>query len=61
MPAPGTEWFKSSHSMQNGDCVEARRVRNGMEIRDSKRADSPRLRLGADSWTVFLTGVRQEI
>jgi hypothetical protein len=58
MQPPIAEWFKSSHSHENGECVEARRTPSGVDVRDSKNPTGPRLRLPAASWAAFITGTR---
>jgi hypothetical protein len=57
-PSHNAEWFKSSQSMQNGDCLEARHTPSGIDLRDSKNPTGPRLHLAAASWTAFITGIR---
>lgn len=54
MPSPAPEWFKSSYSMQNGECVEARHSDVGIDIRDSKTPFSPTLGFSAPAWEAFL-------
>ncbi|WP_106436586.1 DUF397 domain-containing protein [Streptomyces milbemycinicus] len=52
-------WFKSSYSMQNGDCVEVRnQAVSGMDLRDSKVSNGPVLTFTASEWTMFIRGVR---
>ncbi|NEB95333.1 DUF397 domain-containing protein [Streptomyces bauhiniae] len=57
---PELHWFKSSHSSGNdgNSCVEIARAPRTVHVRDSKRQAGPRLALTQDTWTVFLTGVR---
>ena len=58
MSALSTEWFKSSYSMQNGDCVEVRRTERGMAVRDSKEPAGPCIRLSPTAWSAFLSALR---
>ncbi|MFE7117964.1 DUF397 domain-containing protein [Streptomyces sp. NPDC057654] len=53
------DWFKSSHSHQNGECVEARRIGIGVELRDTKDRGTGTLAFGPDAWTAFLADVKR--
>lgn len=55
------EWFKSSYSSANGQCVEAARTPDGgMAVRDTKdRGTGPVLRFSADEWQAFLAGAAE--
>ncbi|WP_399088666.1 DUF397 domain-containing protein [Streptomyces sp. BBFR2] len=56
-----TPFQKSSHSAQNGDCVEvAHNSTNGRIIRDSKRPTGPRLAFNAASWYAFLQNLKED-
>ncbi|MEV0261694.1 DUF397 domain-containing protein [Streptomyces sp. NPDC050617] len=59
MTADRSEWFKSSYSHQNGECVEARRAGTGMSLRDTKDRERGTLAFGSDAWGAFLGGVIQ--
>lgn len=59
VPSHIAEWIKSSHSMQNGDCIETRHTQAGVDLRDSKSPDGPRLHLPVAAWVAFLQGVCQ--
>ncbi|MGW2821758.1 DUF397 domain-containing protein [Streptomyces sp. NPDC001443] len=50
------EWRKSSYSSSsNGnDCVEIAPTPTKIHVRDSKRADGPRLALGPEAWAAFV-------
>ncbi|MFC4337148.1 DUF397 domain-containing protein [Salininema proteolyticum] len=49
------EWKKSSRSTQGGNCVEVRLGdRGGVEVKDSKLADSPILPGSAADWRAVL-------
>ncbi|ELP68217.1 DUF397 domain-containing protein [Streptomyces turgidiscabies] len=54
-----SEWFKSSYSQQNGECVEARRSATGIDIRDSKNMSGCVVTVGAAAWPTFLAGVER--
>ncbi|MEU1041363.1 DUF397 domain-containing protein [Streptomyces sp. NPDC005907] len=46
---------KSSHSAQQGDCVEvAPTADHGRAVRDSKRQDGPLLTVSREGWQAFL-------
>ncbi|MDP9792466.1 hypothetical protein J2S43_000978 [Catenuloplanes nepalensis] len=51
----GPAWRKSSRSASSGECVEARRWPEGVEIRDSKNPHGPTFTVSATAWTA-LTG-----
>lgn len=50
------EWRKSSFSDPQG-CVEARKVQDGVEVRDSKDQDGPVLKFNKHEWDAFTKGV----
>ena len=52
-----TSWRKSSRSLNDGNCVEARRAAAAVEMRDSKNNDGPVLRFQAGRWLEFIEGV----
>ncbi|WP_190136083.1 DUF397 domain-containing protein [Streptomyces longispororuber] len=53
-----SEWFKSSYSQQNGECVEVRSAVRGLDVRDSKCPAEPMLTFATPAWTAFLVGVK---
>ena len=55
---PQLQWFKSSRSSPNGQCVESARLSGGMTVRDSKHPDGPVLLFSADQWQAFTEGVK---
>lgn len=57
MTAPhAPRWFKSSYSGGSGtECVETALAMDGILVRDSKRADGPRVRVSAAAWTRFVS------
>lgn len=55
---PQLQWFKSSRSSPNGQCVESARLSGGMAVRDSKHPDGPVLLFSADQWQAFTEGVK---
>ncbi|WP_442941881.1 DUF397 domain-containing protein [Nocardia sp. NBC_00416] len=59
MDLSGAQWFKSSHSGGNDDCVEAAWL--GTEqvgVRDSKNPTDPALIFTQAAWRAFTTAVR---
>jgi hypothetical protein len=55
-------WFTSSFSSANGQCVEcARTPEGGMAVRDTKDREGAVLRFGATEWRVFTERVRTSI
>lgn len=51
-----SEWFKSSYSQQNGECVEVRLRTTGIDVRDSKNPCGTVVAVGAAAWVIFLRG-----
>jgi hypothetical protein len=53
------EWRKSSHSSQDGNCVEVARNLPGLvAVRDSKSPDGTKLTVSYEAWLTFLKHVR---
>ncbi|MFE3457044.1 DUF397 domain-containing protein [Nocardiopsis aegyptia] len=52
-----SEWSKSSYSPNGGNCVEARTVTDGAQLRDSKNPHHTTLALPAAEWTSLLATV----
>ncbi|MET8286392.1 DUF397 domain-containing protein [Streptomyces sp. NPDC005132] len=49
------EWFKSSHSTDDGPaCVEVATTPGAVHVRDSKNAQGPHLGFTPDHWTAFV-------
>ncbi|MEU2040976.1 DUF397 domain-containing protein [Nocardia niwae] len=54
----GAEWFKSSHSATQADCVEVAFLSSGqVGLRDSKDPDGPTLVFDPGEWDAFTTRV----
>jgi Domain of unknown function (DUF397) len=53
------EWRKSSHSIANGDCVEAAST-GEIVVRDSKDPDGPILRYSVNAWRAFVASLKRE-
>ncbi|MFD4402944.1 DUF397 domain-containing protein [Nocardia sp. NPDC058499] len=52
------QWFKSSKSSGDGNCVEVAFLDGGtVGVRDSKNPTGPALVFGAAEWAGFLTGL----
>jgi Domain of unknown function (DUF397) len=51
-------WIKSSYSMTNGNCIEARRSAGLIEVRDSKNPGGSILGFGPAEWDAFVGQVR---
>jgi hypothetical protein len=53
-------WRKSSHSTNNGDCVELASLIEGVAVRDSKNADGPKLTFAQGSFLRFVSRLRAD-
>jgi hypothetical protein len=54
-----TKFRKSSHSDQQGDCLEIAHTRTGgRAIRDSKNPVGPTLTFPREAWNGFVTGIK---
>ncbi|MDG4832266.1 DUF397 domain-containing protein [Solwaraspora sp. WMMD1047] len=53
-------WFTSSRSANNGDCVECAQRPGGMAVRDSKDRSGPVLVFTSSSWTGFLAALARK-
>lgn len=51
-------WRKSSFSSANQDCVEFRRVEDGVEVRNSKRPEAGTIAYTDSEWKAFVAGVK---
>jgi len=52
-------WFKSSFSSGNGQCIECAKLPDGgMAVRDTKNRAGTILRFTADEWGAFLATLR---
>ncbi|MFE3195492.1 DUF397 domain-containing protein [Nocardia sp. NPDC059240] len=53
----GAEWFKSTHSSGNSECVEVAFLAAGkVAVRDSKNPTGPALVFTPGEWDVFTAG-----
>ncbi|MET9518152.1 DUF397 domain-containing protein [Streptomyces sp. NPDC002994] len=60
-PLGYVRWRRSSRSTGMNNCVEAARLADGLlAVRDSKNVTRPALLFAADTWTCFLSAVRDE-
>ncbi|WP_405729596.1 DUF397 domain-containing protein [Streptomyces sp. NBC_01537] len=48
------DWFKSSYSGNEGDCVEVATCAHTVHVRDSKDTARPALAFGPDAWAAFV-------
>jgi len=51
-------WFKSSYTSGQGNCVEVARLPDGAAVRDSKNRSGPVLRFSTEAWQAFLSAVK---
>ncbi|UCM91811.1 DUF397 domain-containing protein [Streptomyces marincola] len=51
------QWFTSSHSSGNGECVEVADAEDGVLTRDSKQRSGPVLVSRSEGWQAFVAGV----
>lgn len=54
-----SEWFKSSYSGQNGECVEICRDATAIGVRDSKDPGGGVLAVSDAAWADFVAAVRR--
>ena len=53
------DWFKSSYSSANGQCVEcARTLAGGMAVRDSTHPATPPLTFSRTAWQLFTAALK---
>lgn len=56
------EWYKSSRSDANNQCVEVHHAEDRTGVRDSKNPDGPELWFTPGEWDAFVSGtLRSEI
>lgn len=59
MDLSGAQWFKSSRSGGNQDCVEVAHLGEGfVGLRDSKNPTGPALVFTPGEWDAFLAGTK---
>ncbi len=54
------EWYKSSYSSNEGECVEVAPIPSGQAVRDSKNPDGPVLRFTNAEWRAFISRVKDD-
>jgi hypothetical protein len=56
----GLDWFKSSYSSGNGQCVECAAMPDGgMAVRDTQDRGGAVLSVPADAWRTFTDGLKK--
>ncbi|WFE55462.1 DUF397 domain-containing protein [Micromonospora sp. WMMD712] len=58
MSASRRDWFKSSRSSSNANCVEVRLGGDAVGVRDSKDPSGPTLAFVAASWASFTLAIK---
>lgn len=53
-------WFKSSYSGEEGECVEVATRPHTIHVRDSKDTTRPPLALSPTTWSVFIATYRSD-
>ncbi|MFD9218516.1 DUF397 domain-containing protein [Streptomyces sp. NPDC060064] len=53
------DWFKSSYSSEQGECVEVATCPATIHVRDSKDTTRPALALSPTAWTALIETVRR--
>ncbi|GAA1938866.1 DUF397 domain-containing protein [Kitasatospora viridis] len=53
-----TEWYKSSYSNHQSNCVEIARAIHAIPVRDSKDPEGPALTFSQSSWATFINGIK---
>lgn len=56
---PGDGWRKSTHSSQDGDCVEAGQGAGLVLVRDSRDRGGPVVAVTPGAWRVFTGAVKR--
>lgn len=57
----GADWYKSSFSQADGDCVEVAHVADVVGVRDSKDVTGPVLVFAPAVWNAFTRAVRDTL
>lgn len=58
LQAVTADWWKSSYSGANSNCVETSRFDDGIGVRDSKDTAGPVLSFGIRAWDDFIGGAK---
>lgn len=60
LEAASLNWFKSSRSGQDNNCVEVAVLTDQIAVRDSKDRSGPALVFPATAWTSFVTDAKSD-
>ncbi|MDH6139588.1 hypothetical protein P3T35_001588 [Kitasatospora sp. GP30] len=52
------EWYKSSYSNHQSNCVELSLTAHAVPVRDSKDPEGPALTFPQTSWTAFVNSIK---
>lgn len=58
MDLSDAQWFKSSRSSADGQCVEVAIQPDGVAVRDTKNRDAGHLEFTRDEWKAFIGGAK---
>ncbi|MCG5211698.1 DUF397 domain-containing protein [Streptosporangium sp. KLBMP 9127] len=53
-----SDWYKSTHSGNGGNCVEVAQAGTAIGVRDSKDPSGPVLAFTGPEWSAFVRGVK---
>ena len=55
----GLKWYKTAHSLTNGECVEVARADGRVAVRDSKLPGGTMLNYSAQAWQTFIAKTKE--
>lgn len=59
--AKPNEWFTSSYSSGNGQCVQVKHQHESTDVRDSVHPDRAMLNFSKTAWQAFLGTTRRDV